>query len=328
MNPKARIIATANYLPEKRLTNTDLEAIVDTTDEWIYSRTGMKERRIAATEESAADMGYLAAKKLLEKEGILTQEIDMIIVATMTPDHPTPSTAALIQGKLGASRIPAFDISAACSGYIYALAVARAFIESSMAKRILFVATEKMSSLLDYTDRSTCILFGDGATAALITNEGPGLLIEATHLGAEGSLAPLLHIPAGGSRMPTTVETCKEGLHYLKMDGTTLFKHAVNEMIRATEEALRQINLPPNQLSWLVPHQANIRIIQAIAKRIDLPEERIYLTIDKYGNTSASSIGIALHELLEGHSLPSGAYIALTAFGAGLTWGSAILKKI
>lgn len=322
---KARIIGTGSYLPERVLTNAELEKLVETTDEWIVSRTGMKERRIAAEGEFPSDMGVLAAKKAIETAGIDPKTIDLILVATLTPDYSFPSTACLIQAKLGLSA-GAMDLQAACSGFIYALAVARAFIESGLHETILVVATEKLSSITDYQDRATCILFGDGAGACIVSGEGKGLLIQETVMGSDGEQAELLLRPAGGSRHPTTKETVEQKMHYIKMEGREIFKHAVRRMESSSKECIEKAGLTEGDISWLVPHQANIRIIEAIGKRFEVPKERVFVTVDKYGNTSASSIIIALDELLRTQTLSSGEVILLTAFGAGLTWGSSLLK--
>lgn len=324
----ARIVSTGTYLPSRILSNADLEKMVETTDEWILTRTGIKERRIAEPEESAADMGAKAAIEALKNARLSPSDIDLILVATMTPDHFCPSTAALIQANIGANQVAAMDLSAACSGYIYGLSVARAYILSGMYHRILFVSTEKMSAFIDYNDRSSCILFGDGAAAAIITDSGEGLAIESVCLGSDGELSGLIKVPAGGSRLPTSADTFAKGLHYLQMEGQDVFKHAVRRMSSISAECLKLTGLSNEQVSWLIPHQANGRIIDAIAKQMGLPETKIYKTVEKYGNTSASSIGIALHELCNGKTIKSHEHLLLVAFGGGLTWGASILKKI
>lgn len=324
---KARIVATGSYVPEKVLSNADLEKIVDTSDEWIRSRTGMQERRIAADDQAASDMGLLAAKKALAQANMEPSEIDLIITMTMTPDYLTPSTAAVIQAKLGMDKVAAFDVSAACSGFVYGLSVAKAYIESGMAKKILLVATEKMSPFIDYTDRNTCVLFGDGAAAAIITGQGEGFIIETINLGADGCQADLIIIPAGGSKEPITAETLEHRDQYVKMEGKETFKHAVRRMTAAANESLSQLNLTENDISWVVPHQANIRIIDAIIKTLKVSPDRVWKTIHKYGNTSGSSVAIALDELIQSKPIEIGENILLVVFGAGLTWGSTILKK-
>ncbi|KAG6559047.1 3-oxoacyl-[acyl-carrier-protein] synthase 3 [Candidatus Rhabdochlamydia oedothoracis] len=325
MVQKARIISTGSYLPKKVLSNSDLEKMVDTSDEWIVSRTGMKERRLAATDEPTSEMGFQAAKKAIEKAGINVEEIELILFATLTPDYPFPSTACLIQARLGAFSAAAVDLQAACTGYIYALSQAKAYIESGMYRSILVVASEKLSSIVNYKDRATCVLFGDGAAACVVAKEGKGLFISDVCLGADGRLAELLMIPAGGSKKPASMETIQANQHYLQMEGKELFKHAVRRMEMAASRCLERASLKKEQIKWLIPHQANMRIIEAIAKRFDVLMEHVFLTLHKYGNTSASSIGIALDELLQEKDLRDEDHILLVAFGAGLTWGATIL---
>ena len=325
MVQKARIISTGSYLPKKVLSNSDLEKMVDTSDEWIFSRTGMKERRLAAVDEPTSEMGFQAARKAIEKAGINAEEIELILFATLTPDYPFPSTACLIQARLGAFKAAAVDLQAACTGYIYALSQAKAYIESGMYRSILIVASEKLSSIVNYQDRATCVLFGDGAAACIVTAEGKGLFISDICLGADGRLSELLIIPAGGSKKPASVETVQANQHYLQMEGKELFKHAVRRMEMAASCCLERASLKKEQIKWLIPHQANMRIIEAIAKRFEVPMERVFLTLHKYGNTSASSVGIALDELLKEKDLEEKDNILLVAFGAGLTWGATIL---
>lgn len=322
---QAKIIGTGSYVPDKILTNHDFEKMVETSDEWIVSRTGMKERRIARADEFTSDMGLEAAKKALENAQLKPENIEMILVATLTPDYTFPSTACLIQNRLQATRAAALDIQAACTGYLYALSIAKAFVESGIYKNVLIIASEKLSSIVNYKDRSTCVLFGDGAAACIVSSEGQGLLIHDVSLGADGEQAELLILPAGGSRLPASQNTVAEGQHFLRMGGNETFKHAVRRMEAASKEAIERANLKAEDISWLVPHQANIRIIEALAKRFDVPMEKVFLTLSKYGNTSASSIGIALDELLRGHPLKTGENILLAAFGAGLTWGASVL---
>jgi 3-oxoacyl-[acyl-carrier-protein] synthase-3 len=321
---KAKIIGTGSYLPERVLTNADLEKIVDTTDEWIVSRTGMRERRIAAEQEFTSDMGLKAAKKAIEKAGLEPNDIDLILVATLTPDYTFPSTACIIQAGLGIEAA-AMDMQAACTGFIYALSMAKAYVESGLHKNILIVAAEKLSSIVDYEDRSTCVLFGDGASACVVSAEGKGFFIRNVVLGSDGCQTDILKMPAGGSRNPTSSETVQNKLHFIKMEGREVFKHAVRRMESSSKECIEKAGLQESDINWLVPHQANNRIIEAIAKRFQVPNDRVFVTVDKYGNTSASSVGIALDELLEEKEIASGDNILLTAFGAGLTWGSTVL---
>jgi 3-oxoacyl-[acyl-carrier-protein] synthase-3 len=325
---KARIIGLGSYLPEKVLTNQDLERMVDTSDEWIISRTGIRERRLAAVDEFPSDMGAKAALLALRSADVNSEDIDMIVVASMSPDYISPSTANLIQAKINADKAAAMDIQAACTGFLYALYTAKAFVEAGYYRNILVIATEKMSAFIDYKDRTTCVLFGDGAAAAVVSTYGEGLRIDTLCLGSDGQLADLVKIPAGGSRNPASEATIEKGSHYFQMSGNEVFKHAVRRMSAAARECLIKAGLTETDISWLVPHQANKRIIDAIAKNFSIPEEKVYHTVHKYGNTSASSIAIALHELMQEQKFEEGEHLLLTAFGGGVTWGAAILTKI
>lgn len=287
----------------------------------------MKERRIAGEEEFTSDMGRDAALQALEASGCKAEELDLIVFATLTPDYAFPSTACLIQKQIGAEKAAALDIQAACTGYLYALGVAKAFIESGMYKNVLIVASEKLSSIVDYKDRNTCILFGDGAAAAVISSEGKGIAIKDVTLGADGEQAQLLILPAGGARQPASKETVENKLHYLRMEGKEVFKHAVRRMETASKDSIEKSGLQESDISWFVPHQANLRIIEALAKRFNVAPEKVFVTIHKYGNTSASSLGIALDELLREKKLDKGENILLTAFGSGLTWGASVLTN-
>jgi 3-oxoacyl-[acyl-carrier-protein] synthase-3 len=324
--PVAKMVGTGSYLPEKVLSNHDLEKMVETSDEWIFSRTGMKERRIAKSDEYTSDMGFFAAERALAAAQMPPDQIDLILFATCTPDYIFPSTACLIQARLKASRAAAVDVQAACTGYLYGLGMAKAFVESGIYKNVLLVASEKLSCIVNYQDRNTCVLFGDGASAAVVSASGKGLRIRDVTLGADGELAKLLGLPAGGSRAPASCETVAANLHYLQMEGKEVFKHAVRRMEAAAKEAIDRSGLKEEEISWLVPHQANMRIIEALAKRFQVPFERVFVTIHKYGNTSASSLGIALDELVREQALHPGNHILLAAFGAGLTWGASVLS--
>ena len=329
MNRVARIRGTGAYLPEKVLSNQDLEKMVDTSDEWIVTRTGMKERRLAKADEFASNMGAKAALAALEDAGLSVDDIDFILVATLTPDYLFPSTACLIQQMLGAKGAACLDVQAACTGYLYALSLAKSFIESGAYRNVLIVATEKLSAITNYKDRSTCILFGDGASACVVSSEGRGLMVQSVRLGADGERAELIIQPAGGCRHPATTDTVANDQHCIQMAGNEVFKHAVRRMESACKECIDAAQIDERDISWVVPHQANIRIIDAIAKRFEhLPPERVYKTVQKYGNTSSSSIGIALDELRNEQMLQEGEKILLTAFGAGLTWGAALLEEI
>ncbi|MGQ9569325.1 MAG: beta-ketoacyl-ACP synthase III [Thermodesulfovibrionales bacterium] len=323
---RGRIISTGSYLPEKVLTNSDLERMVDTTDEWITERTGIKERRIAADEQTASDFAYEASKLALERASLKAEDIELIILATVTGDMPFPSTACILQHKLGAKNAAAFDINAACSGFLYALHIADSFIRSYMNKRILVVGSEVLSKITDWNDRTTCVLFGDGAGAVIVepTEEKRGIISMSIY--SDGSSWELLHIPGGGSRYPASKETIDKRLHYIKMKGNETFKFAVRTLEELVIKILKDNKLDASQISLLIPHQANLRIIQATAERIGLPMDRVLVNLDKYGNTSAASIPIALDEVVMSGRIKDGDYILLEAFGGGLTWASALIK--
>ncbi len=328
---KAKIIGTGSYLPKKVLTNAALEKMVETSDEWIVSRTGIRERRIAAKGEHTSDMGVQAAKAALKAANLKSEDIDLILVATLTPDHIFPSTACIIQEKLKAKNAAAVDIQAACSGYLYGLSFAKALVENKNYKNILLIASEQLSSIVNYEDRATCILFGDGAAAAVISLKGKteAYEIQKVILGSEGALGDLLKLPAGGSFQPATAETVKNKQHYIHMSGNEVFKHAVRRMEAASRECLAALKMKESQVDWLIPHQANLRIIEAIAKRFKhLPKEHVYKEgVVKYGNTSACSIGIALDELEKSGEVQAKDNLLFTVFGAGLTWGAALITK-
>ncbi len=329
---KAKIIGTGSYLPKNKLTNADLEKLVDTSDEWIFTRTGIKERRIADDNESTSKMGIIAAREAIKDAGIDAKEIDFILVATLTPDYVFPSTACLIQKSIcKESKIPSLDVQAACSGYIYCLALAKSFIESGSFNNILIVAAEKLSSIVNYEDRSTCILFGDGAAACIVSNNETKsfLSIKSIDLGADGELSDILMMKGGGCVNPASFTSIKENMHFINMNGNEVFKHAIRRMAFSSKKCLDSINMKDTEIDWLVPHQANIRIIDSIAKKFPhLKEGKVYKScIKKYGNTSASSIGIALDELLKEQKIKKNENVLLTAFGAGLTWGATILTK-
>jgi 3-oxoacyl-[acyl-carrier-protein] synthase III len=328
LRQQARIIGTGAYLPKNILNNFDLEKLVETSDEWIFSRTGIKERRIAGEKEFPSTMGAAAAEKALEEASTKATDIDMILVATMTADYQSTSTAALIQHEIGATHAAAVDLQAACTGFIYALSMAKAYIESGIYRNVLVVAAEKMSSFVDYKDRNTCILFGDGAAAVVVSNQGAGLAINSICLGANGTLSELLGIPAGGSRNPASSETVGANQHYIRMQGKEIFKHAVRLMTLTAKDCLEKANVKESEIAWLVPHQANERIIDAIAKAFEIQSNKVFKTVHKYGNTSASSIPLALNDLLHEQTIEPNQHILLLGFGAGLTFGAAILTQI
>lgn len=328
---QATITAFGAYLPKRILTNHDLEKMVETSDEWIVSRTGIQERRIAESDEYTSSMALKSAQDALAKIDFPASEVDAILVATMTPDFLCPSTAAIIQHQLGATKACALDIQAACSGFLYGLSIAKAWVESNAFKNVLVIAAEKNSAFIDYTDRNTCVIFGDGSGACLVQATAPketsGYHLRHVCLGADGEQSGLLSIPAGASRMPATESTVCGREHYIKMLGKELFKHAVRRMESSSKECLEAAGVSEEEIRWIIPHQANIRIIEAIAKRFNIPWERVVRTIHKYGNTSSATIPITICDLEKEHGVESGQTILLTAFGGGLTWGSTILTK-
>ena len=334
-NPRAKhnfqgqscsISGVGSYVPERILTNAELEKIVDTTDEWITTRTGIKARRIAAADEFTSDLATKAALRAMEKAGVTADEIDLIIVATITPDMPFPSTACLVQKKIGAKRAAAFDLEAACSGFIYALEIAQQFIMSRTYKTVLVIGAEKLSSITDWTDRNTCVLFGDGAGAAILQNRPNAHGLLTAVMGADGEKSDLLFMEGGGSRCPATVDSVNARLHYLRMEGKETFKNAVQAMQSAAEEALRRCELNITQIKCVIPHQANRRIIDAVGERLGATPEQLFVNLEKYGNTSAASVAIALDEAVESGRVQRGDLILLVVFGAGLTWGAAVIE--
>lgn len=324
----AAITGTGSFLPEKVLTNLDLEKMVDTSDEWIRQRTGIVERRIADADMATSDLGIRAARRAIKKAEVDPLDIDMIIVGTVTPDSFFPSTACYVQKGLGAKNAYAFDLSAACSGFIYGLDLAEGMIKSGRYDTILIVCGEIFNKIIDWTDRSTCVLFGDGAGAAIVqaTDEPKGIL--ASYAGSDGDYADvdLLGLPAGGSRMPTTRETVDQKLHTIKMRGREVFKLGVRIMPEAAQRALDMAGFTVDDVDLLIPHQANMRIIEAVGDRLGIPREKVYVNVDKYGNTSAATIMIALDEAIHEGRAKSGNLILMVTFGAGLTWGSAVIK--
>ncbi|TAN41438.1 MAG: ketoacyl-ACP synthase III [Nitrospirae bacterium] len=323
---RARIIGTGSYVPDRVLTNREIEKKVDTSDSWIVERTGIKERRIAADTQAASDLAYEAALSALKKARLKAKDLDLIIVATVTGDMPFPSTACLLQAKLGAKNAAAFDLGAACSGFIYGLHVASGMIRSGMHQRVLVVGAEVLSRFTDWQDRSTCILFGDGAGAVILepTREKHG--IWSTHIYSDGNLADLIMLPGGGSHAACSRETILKKLHHIKMKGNETFRVAVRTLEELAEDTLAKNDLDPAKLSLLIPHQANLRIIQATAKRLGLPMDKVFLNIQKYGNTSAASVPIALDEAVAEDRIKGGDYVLLEAFGGGLTWASALIR--
>ena len=323
----AGILGTGSYLPEKVVTNKDMEKLVETSDEWITTRTGIRQRHMAAEGQTTSDMATEAAKKALQKAGLKASDLDLIIVATITPDMPTPATACFVQSKLGALQAAAFDVSAACSGFVYGLTVAKAFVESGTYKHILLIGAEKLTAFIDWKDRGTCVLFGDGAGAVII---GPVAAsqheILSTYMGANGDQADLLKIPGGGCKFPSTIQTVEQRMNTLKMEGKEIFKIAVKVMSEATLEAMKRAGIGMDQVDLVIPHQANLRIIQSIGDKLSVPEEKMFVNLDRVGNTSAGSIGIALDEAVQTGRIKKGQNIVLVAFGAGTTLASAVLR--
>jgi 3-oxoacyl-[acyl-carrier-protein] synthase-3 len=320
------ILGTGAHLPEKVLTNFDLEKMVDTSNEWIVSRTGIRERRIAADNEASSDLAVEAGRKALEAAGITPDQLDLIIVATVTPDMMFPATACLVQDRLGASKAATFDLSAACTGFLYGITTAAQFIANGIYRYALVIGVDCLSKIINWEDRNTCVLFGDGAGAVVLgpVEEGYGFL--SFDLGADGSGGNLLLQPAGGSRIPATVESVEKKLHTISMTGGEVFKFAVRVMGNAAEEALKKVGMTKDDIDFLVPHQANIRIIDAAVKRFGLSEDKVIVNLDRYGNMSSASIPVALDEAVREGRIREGDTLVLVGFGGGLTWGAAVLK--
>ena len=320
------ILGTGSAVPEKVLTNFDLEQMVETSDEWIKARTGILERRIAKPGEAASDLSVKAAELALSRAQVEPKEIDAVIVATFTQDTLCPSTACFVQHRLGMNSAFAFDLNAACTGFIYGLSTARAYIRTGLIKKALVIGVDMLSKVTDYEDRTTCVLFGDAAGAAVVGEVPDNQGIIAEYLDADGKYADLIIVPGGGSRLPASEETVKQRQHYVKMKGNEVFKVAVRIMADAVFEALRRCDKQPEDLSLVIPHQANVRIIEASARRLGLDMDRFYMNIDRYGNTSAASVPVALDEALSNGRIKKGDLIALVAFGGGFTWGATIIK--
>ena len=320
------IIGTGSYLPKRVVTNADLVKLVDTTDEWIMSRTGIKERHVADKDEAASDLAAEASRRALADAQIRPDQIDLIIVATATPDMFFPSTACFVQKLLGIVEASSFDVSAACTGFVYALDVARAMLESGRYKRALVIGTEKISSLVNWKDRGTCVLFGDGAGAAVLESRAEPGGILSSYITAEAALTDILKVPGGGSRLPPTAEVLAQNLNTIHMEGKEVFKLAVHKMISAAQKALVLAGKKEEDLALFIPHQANLRIIEAIAERVKVPRERIFVNLEKYGNMSAATTIVALDEARRSGRVKKGDLVELVAFGAGLTWGAAVIQ--
>jgi 3-oxoacyl-[acyl-carrier-protein] synthase-3 len=322
----ASIIGIGSYVPSRVLTNHDLEKMVATSDEWITTRTGIRERRIADGNESTSDLGAQAARRALKAAGVSPEQVDLIIVATCTPDMPFPATACLVQQKIGAHRAAAFDLEAACSGFLYGLAVGRQFIMTRAFETVLVIGAEKLSTITNWRDRNTCVLFGDGAGAAVLQHRPQSHGLLTVVLGADGGKADLLKVPAGGSRCPASIESVQSGKHFLHMEGRETFKYAVQAMSSAALEALERCGLDVSQIRCIIPHQANRRIIDAVAERLGAQTEQVFVNLDRYGNTSAASVAIALDEAVRSGRIRRGDLALLVAFGAGFTWAAAVIE--
>ena len=322
----ATVTATAHCVPDKIMTNSHLEAIVDTSDEWIRSRTGIVQRHVVDESEATSDISTEIAKNLLAKRGIGPEEIDVIIVGTVTPDHFTPSTAAIVQENINAKNAWGFDLSAACSGFLYGLVTGANFIKSGQHKKVMVIGVDTMTSILDFQDRDTCVIFGDGGGGVILepTSYSSGIIDSIMRM--DGSGGDYLIVPGGGSRIPATIDSVKDRKHYIKQDGKTVFKHAVKGMAEVSEKILSNNNLTGKDVSLFIPHQANKRIIDAAAERCNIPKDRVLINIDKFGNTTAGTIPIALDEAVNSGRIQEGEYVLLSAFGAGFTWGSILMK--
>ncbi len=320
------IIGTGSYVPQRVLSNPELEKLVDTSDEWIVTRTGIRERRIAADDELTSDMSAAAAQAAIEQAGISAAEIDLIIVATVSPDMMFPSTACWVQKKIGADNAACFDVLAACSGFIYGIEIAQQFITSHTHNTVLVIGADKLSTLVNWEDRNTCVLFGDGAGAAILRNRENSHGVVSTYMGSDGNYSDILYMPGGGCKIPITAENVEQKLNTIHMNGRDVYKQAVTSMHRAAEEALRRSGLTIDDMTCIIPHQANLRIIEGIADRLKVPMDRFYINLDRYGNTSAAAVAIALDEASRSGRFQRGDYILLVVFGGGLTWASSVIQ--
>ena len=325
---ECRIAGTGRYVPEKVLTNTDLEKIVETSDEWIIKRTGIRERRIAAEDQSTSDLALEAARMALDRAGIAAEDLDAIILATLTPDTYCPAGACYVQNLLGATNACAFDLSAACTGFVYGITVGASLVRTGVHKNVLVLGAETLSRFIDYTDRNTCILFGDGAGAAVLSRaeEGGDSRLLDHYLRSDGGGTDLIIMPGGGARRPSSHDTVDGKLHFLSMQGNDVFKFATKSMQTLIETAIERNGLSVDDLDLVVPHQVNSRIIDTVLRKVDIPEEKIYLNLQRYGNTSAASVPMALHEAVEEGRIQEGSLVLLVAFGAGLTWGYNLVR--
>lgn len=320
------VIGTGSYLPDRILTNAELEKMVDTTDDWIVTRSGIRERRIARDDQATSDLAAEAGRRALESAGVAPDEVDQIIVGTITQDMGFPSTACFVQNILKARNAHCFDLAAACSGFVYALETGRQFVATGMVKTSLVIGAEKLSVVTDWTDRTTCVLFGDGAGAVVLRAVDGRRGVLGTVMGSDGSLADLLGIPGGGSRHPASPQSLEARLHYMKMSGKEVFKHAVRTMSEATLQVLQKCGLTFDDIQMVIPHQANIRIIQAIGERLGLPVEKVFINVEKYGNMSSATVPVALDQAIRSGRVKRGDRVVLVAFGGGFTWGATVLE--
>jgi 3-oxoacyl-[acyl-carrier-protein] synthase-3 len=324
----ARFSSFGSYAPKKIINNYDLEKIVETSDEWIRTRTGMFERHHASAEEAASDLAVIAATNAIEASRVKYKDIDLIITGTVTGDHPFPSTACIVQKKLGLKNVPAFDISAGCAGFIYALDIAKNFVENGTVKNVLVIGVDILSKITNWNDRNTCVLFGDGAGATIVSRAGKSDIsrIIDTVIDADGSQGELLFQAAGGSRMPASHESVDKNLHTVYMEGNRIYKNAIRSMYASTDELLRRNKLEPADIDWVIPHQANLRIIEGLAEKLHVPMNKVIVNIEKYGNTSSATIPLAMDEAIRTKKIRRGDMIIFTSFGAGLTWGSILAR--
>jgi 3-oxoacyl-[acyl-carrier-protein] synthase-3 len=320
------IIGTGSYVPEKILTNADLSRMVDTSDEWITTRTGIKERRVAAKDEFTSHMATKAALKAIEQANIKAEEIDLILVATATPDMLFPATACFVQKNIGATNAACLDISAACAGFLFGVEIAQQFITSHTHDTVLVIGADKLTSITNWTDRNTCVLFGDGAGAAILRHRGSTHGVISTHIGSDGQFTDILFMPGGGSRCPITAENVGQNLNTIHMSGKEVYKQAVTAMLGAAKKALEQAGLTIDDIACVIPHQANLRIIEGIADRLKIPIDRFYVNLDRYGNTSAAAVAIALDEANRTGRIKAGDFILMVVFGGGLTWASTVIE--
>lgn len=320
------IIGTGSYVPDRVLTNKELESIVDTSDEWITTRTGIKERRILDKDKATSYMSEKAAEKAIEASGLKPEDIDMVIVTTVTPDMAFPSTACLVQDRLGLKNAAAFDLEAACTGFIYGLASGYSFIKSGLYQNVLVISADNLSKIVDWEDRNTCVLFGDGAGAVVLSKVEPEKGILSIDIGADGAGGELLTQPAGGSLRPASEETIKDKLHYIKMEGNSVFKFAVKTMADSSRKVMNQVGMDVSHIDHLIPHQANMRIIESASKRLKIDSDKVCLNLDKYGNMSSASIPVALDEAVRSGKIKDKDNVLLVGFGGGLTWGATLLK--